>query len=556
MVCNTALSIGFPDVCEFSSVANIAALRALAVTDLENGQNYVVNGSVTAGDGDGGVYAWVAGSLDVDDGRNVIRPTSLTALQAGRWKLVQQQDNTEVFTNLAASGGSALVGFLQAGTGAVARTLQSKAREEMSVTDFGTVGQAQANNFSATDDAPAIQKAIDACRDLGITTLRVPRGYYNLKSALVIQSPVQLIGDGFSECGTFGGVTILGGYGEPAVGTWFKMNCTGYSGLTFFGGGARGAKIDRIGITQDHPAPNAGWVPTDYQPVISIIDALGGVDIGDIGLIGVKNGIFADNSGRLNIERLRGQTFGYTLKVDRAYDVVRLNQAQMNSFWSGNVNVLTYQQANSETVIAGRVDDFWIDDLFALGGFAGIHLTDLGNGVATKAHVTVGHCDLMKFSILVDAANVVAHFAQWHGQGERAQLDGVPIPGSRGLYCTPAALGGQLTFGAFSSERVTDSCIYNGGNTTITVTSSTFENFNSTGNTAIVSATAPIRMLTYPIMGPGVLAASAIEYDIGVSGQDLRGVPIAADNAAAAALGVMVGGAYRTASGDMKWRTA
>lgn len=41
---------------------------------------------------------------------------------------------------LAASGGSALVGFIQAGAGAVATTVQSRLRESVSVKDFGAVG--------------------------------------------------------------------------------------------------------------------------------------------------------------------------------------------------------------------------------------------------------------------------------------------------------------------------------------------------------------------------------------------------------------------------------
>src|SRR5690606_22502945 len=39
-------------------------------------------------------------------------------------------------TTLAASGGSALLGFLQSGTGAVARTAQGKLRDVVSLADF------------------------------------------------------------------------------------------------------------------------------------------------------------------------------------------------------------------------------------------------------------------------------------------------------------------------------------------------------------------------------------------------------------------------------------
>jgi hypothetical protein len=46
----------------------------------------------------------------------------------------------EIVTDLSASSGSSLVGFLQAGTGAVARTVQAKDRDIVSVKDFGAVG--------------------------------------------------------------------------------------------------------------------------------------------------------------------------------------------------------------------------------------------------------------------------------------------------------------------------------------------------------------------------------------------------------------------------------
>jgi hypothetical protein len=69
---------------------------------------------------------------------------------------------------LAASGASAGVGFLQAGTGAVGRTVQAKLREYISAADFGAVGD------GVTDDTAAITLA-----DANVNRKFVPRGTYD-----------------------------------------------------------------------------------------------------------------------------------------------------------------------------------------------------------------------------------------------------------------------------------------------------------------------------------------------------------------------------------------
>lgn len=74
---------------------------------------------------------------------------------------VDQIENLDVLTLLAASGGSALIGFIQGGTGAVARTLQSKVRETVSITDFGaSTSKTAAENTTAIEAAMAYSNSV------------------------------------------------------------------------------------------------------------------------------------------------------------------------------------------------------------------------------------------------------------------------------------------------------------------------------------------------------------------------------------------------------------
>ena len=88
--------------------------------------------------------------------------------------------------DLAASSGAAMVGFLQSGTGAAARTVQSKLRDVVSVKDFGAVGD------GITDDTAAIRAALAS----GAGQVTVPEGSYLVSSTITIPVYVTLIGTG------------------------------------------------------------------------------------------------------------------------------------------------------------------------------------------------------------------------------------------------------------------------------------------------------------------------------------------------------------------------
>jgi hypothetical protein len=94
----------------------------------------------------------------------------------------------EIASDVAASSGSSLVGFLQAGLGAVPTTVQSKLRDVVSVKDFGAVGD------GVTDDTAAIQAAVTAGN-----TILFPAGNYKVTSQISCTSGNWLVGEGAGE---------------------------------------------------------------------------------------------------------------------------------------------------------------------------------------------------------------------------------------------------------------------------------------------------------------------------------------------------------------------
>lgn len=116
--------------------------------------------------------------------------------------------NAGVMSQLAASGGSALVSFLQAGTGAQSRTVQAKLRDVVSVKDFGAVWD------NVADDTAAIQAAIDSTA--GPIEVRLPPGTGKITGTIYLRRDgVRIVGAGCAVTNvryvnTAGGIVFSG----------------------------------------------------------------------------------------------------------------------------------------------------------------------------------------------------------------------------------------------------------------------------------------------------------------------------------------------------------
>lgn len=130
-------------------------------------------------------------------------------------------------TRILSSVGAALVGFIQAGVGAIARTVQDKLRESVSVKDFGAVGD------GVTDDTAAISAALDTAV-LNKLQLHFPAGRYIVSSTI----SKTLSGDGSLKMfGDGENITIIelntGGDGLSFTlpGNWYLDGASGNNGL-------------------------------------------------------------------------------------------------------------------------------------------------------------------------------------------------------------------------------------------------------------------------------------------------------------------------------------
>ncbi len=285
------------------------------------------------------------------------------------------------------------------------------------VRDFGAVGN------GSTNDAPAIQAAINALGTGGGTVQFGPRTY-RIGSAIVINSnSVRLQGAGFTEGG------------GPGQGTWMTVDLTGFTPFTFTGVSARGSVVRDIAFRQSHTAAlNASWAPTNYDYLFRVTDCLGGVDFDNVMLSGINRGIFVRNSGRTDFRRIRGQVFTTGIEIDEGYDTSRIMNVHLWPFWSADNNVVRWQQANGDAMVFRRCDGVFVDQAFALGYRSMFRFTSSAAGFTQKFSIGQAYADFVRHGIWIDAEGTDGQVDAMTVQCEIFNAGGAPLPGSIGIY--------------------------------------------------------------------------------------------------------------------------
>lgn len=192
--------------------------------------------------------------------------------------------------DLAASSGASLVGFLQAGAGAVATTVQSKLRETVSITDFGAKVDGVTDDTAAWLAAIAYIKAItpwptSTGRALNRPCIYVPAGVSKVSSTLFVDfSGFRVRGDGSKQS------VIAWAGGDMPV---FEIGTFSATPENIFLGPAESNFSD---LRIQHASPGA----LDARQGQGIRCSGGGLVLDDVAVLGFKYGVNSPYGGDFN----------------------------------------------------------------------------------------------------------------------------------------------------------------------------------------------------------------------------------------------------------------
>lgn len=279
--------------------------------------------------------------------------------------------------------------YMPSGVGAVATNVQEKLREiTKSVKDYGAVCD------GINDDTDAFQKAINyASSSNDAYTISIP-GVCRLTDTINISSAIRIIGEGCSP--------YVGTPGSRGDGSWLYFDHTGV-GISVDGTGLlSGISFEKFGTFRNQPEPTAGWTPNDHEYDISIDNA--DVYIDDVMMLNPTRGVLLKNgeAGRLHINRLRGQAFKEFVRVDKSYDVVRINSIHQWPFWRDNANVHSYTMDNLDVIYLLRCDNPIINDPFSIFSRSGLRIGEGSSGTTSKFRVSNPDFDRGAFALWVD----------------------------------------------------------------------------------------------------------------------------------------------------------
>lgn len=340
---------------------------------------------------------------------------------------------------LTGSGGSNLIGFIQAGTGAAVRTAQDKLREAYSVKDFGALGD------GTTDDSAAIQAAHDALPGSG-GSLYFPPGTYKVISTITISKPTTLFGVGFSSAISTASGTVdvfsVTGQGVTFADLQLTASVTRTAGYFInFAGGLNAnnySRVERCLLTQWFNGigfTNGGSTTERILDCVMTTSIVGGIGITQATTANAVDVVFRDIL-------IIGPTAGAQLVA--GISINNVGDATLSRVSTVKTGIgLHIPAPNGKTVQAVYVSDSYFDS----GTGAGVQINPAAGGTV----------QMVKLTNVWSCSNTHGVLVNPSGTGATQRVEAINMTGSanaggQGFFIGAGATGVSIVGGSFAQN--------------------------------------------------------------------------------------------------------
>lgn len=280
----------------------------------------------------------------------------------------------------------------------------------VNVKAFGAAGD------GASDDAPAIQRALDAAHAAGGGTVYLPPGRYRVRSTINVP-------DGITLRGSFGCVPSHAGLRDPGQA---KPGDDGTVLLISTGHGQEeGPPLVTLntnsaiaGLTIFYPEQTTDGAPVAYPWAIAMRGKNPAVF--DVELLNPYQGIDASQNERHNIRNVTGQPLCRGIWVDAIYDIGRIENAHFNPWWNSHSTVYRWQTENGVAFTFGRADWEYVLNTFCFGYRIGYKFVQTATGECNGNFLGIGADDCNRAVLVEQCAPYAllianAEFTSFHG---------------------------------------------------------------------------------------------------------------------------------------------
>lgn len=293
------------------------------------------------------------------------------------------------------------------------------------------------------DDAPLIQAALNQAEQSGGGIVQLSGKNYKIYSTLNIPGGVSLNGVGWGEA-------------PPFTGSYLHVKNANITPILINKGMQESCSLHDFAIRYDQPDPAIlPWSPLN-APYAVDVQGVNSVHISNIFLFNASNGIRGIRSGRLQLDRIYGQTLINGIYLDDVHDALRISNVHFWPFWTfylHNPNLFKtvddYTVSHASGITLANCDNPHISNVFFYAYKKGINLTASQHGITSKLRISQIDCDYCECGIYVDGAGTTAQVSNFTSQGTN-------IPGSLGVFINADRAKLQMT-----NVRISD-CQTNG----------------------------------------------------------------------------------------------